>query len=891
MKGKLYFSYTTRTLLRGGSRTVLAVFCVTVGVMALVALQLVGLMVNEALTSNIRALNGGDVAVFSNSASFSQSDLSYFANLQAQGEITSFTAITYQPASSVAPDGHTVQVTLNAVNPAPTGQSGAAYPLVGSLNILQSAGGDARQLLSAAPQNALLTQQLFDDLGVKLGDTIRLTTATHVALTVTVAGDLAPQGGFRSGQFVMLISQAYYRSVAPPQLQFYDQVDLTTATSAQAVQVKQEVLQHFPQASATTADDLIATNRRGVDLVRKFLEVVGLLALLIGGVGIINTVQVQLRRRQKEIAMLKTAGYRRRDLYALFGLEAGLLGLAGGVLGALAGIGMSLVFKRLVENVVQDQLPVVLDWPTVAAGVVVGVLTTLIFGLLPIVKAAAVRPQQVLREVDEGRATGSRALTIGLVAVLSLLFAVLASVILHDILWGLGVVYGTLILLGLLSLVFALLVWLIGLLPVPDWLLLPRLWKSNIKLALRSLGRQKTRAATTLVALFVGVFAVGLILSLGQSLSADKASVNGGQAPYNVIVSVPAAQRSQVDAQLPTLPGLQTHSSMTYTPVMPLCINGQSLSDWLGKSSRFANMSTLSSVQGEDLSQSPNGLASITLATRSSNVVDLSTGRLLNTGDLGTSNILAPVSLAAAPFNLRVGSLLTLRSQQAPGSGAGQYDCAASPATAGARTLTFVGFFTSSDANLTGGLLSGQDLAAALGPQQATYFLKISIAQVGIALHKLGQAVPDAFVQNLGDNSAAIQQATNEVITVLTSIAGLALLAGIVIIANAVGLAMLERRREQGILKSVGYTSRAVLGQVLLEYGIIGGLGGLLAMALVSLALPILSTPRFFNIPLSSSAPLTLAMVLGTALLAMLVAALVAWRATRVRPLEVLRYE
>ncbi len=44
MKTSMYFNYTTRSLLRGGQRTILAVFCVAVGVMAIVALQLVGLL-------------------------------------------------------------------------------------------------------------------------------------------------------------------------------------------------------------------------------------------------------------------------------------------------------------------------------------------------------------------------------------------------------------------------------------------------------------------------------------------------------------------------------------------------------------------------------------------------------------------------------------------------------------------------------------------------------------------------------------------------------------------------------------------------------------------------------------------------------------------------------
>lgn len=94
MKTSLYFNYTTRSLIRGGQRTVLAVFCVAVGVMAIVALQLVGLMVNNALTSNVRDANGGDVAVSSQTRPFTPDDLSFFNPLKNNGTITNYTAIT-----------------------------------------------------------------------------------------------------------------------------------------------------------------------------------------------------------------------------------------------------------------------------------------------------------------------------------------------------------------------------------------------------------------------------------------------------------------------------------------------------------------------------------------------------------------------------------------------------------------------------------------------------------------------------------------------------------------------------------------------------------------------------------------------------------------------------
>jgi len=116
------------------------------------------------------------------------------------------------------------------------------------------------------------------------------------------------------------------------------------------------------------------------------------------------------------------------------------------------------------------------------------------------------------------------------------------------------------------------------------------------------------------------------------------------------------------------------------------------------------------------------------------------------------------------------------------------------------------------------------------------------------------------------------------------------MIAGLIIIANAVALAMLERRREIGILKSVGHTSKSILSTVLIENGLVGLLGSLVAMLLVVGAITALS--RFvFHVELGIGPPLVALIIGATSLITMLVAMIVAWSAVRVRPLDVLRYE
>ncbi len=93
MKTSIYFNYTSRALLRGGQRTILAIFCVAIGVMAVVSLQLVGLMLQHSLTANVRETNGGDIAVTTPGMPLKPGDLTFFDQLKRAGTITNYTAV------------------------------------------------------------------------------------------------------------------------------------------------------------------------------------------------------------------------------------------------------------------------------------------------------------------------------------------------------------------------------------------------------------------------------------------------------------------------------------------------------------------------------------------------------------------------------------------------------------------------------------------------------------------------------------------------------------------------------------------------------------------------------------------------------------------------------
>lgn len=118
----------------------------------------------------------------------------------------------------------------------------------------------------------------------------------------------------------------------------------------------------------------------------------------------------------------------------------------------------------------------------------------------------------------------------------------------------------------------------------------------------------------------------------------------------------------------------------------------------------------------------------------------------------------------------------------------------------------------------------------------------------------------------------------------------MALVAGGVLIANSVGLAMLDRRREMGIFKAIGYSSARILAGIGVEYALLGLLAGVAGMGAVALVFRAINrlrpAARLALDPAQAPAMIALAI-----LIALASAVAVAWRPTHARPLDVLRQD
>ncbi|HKD75826.1 MAG TPA: FtsX-like permease family protein, partial [Ktedonobacterales bacterium] len=716
MKAGLYWSYATRSLRRGGQRTVLAIFCVAVGVMAIVALQLVGLSVNQALLSNIVEANGGDLRMRALPLlPLHQTDLQGFDNLKQQGLIADYATANDYDAVISLPSGQDVEFSLFAVS--------HNFPLVGQANFIAPS-HDLRVQDVVTGDRVIVSSDTYNQLHAHIGDHFQVKLRDGRIIPITIGAEYQDSGEFPPAEIVIsagTVDSAPGPNGTPLTVE-YTTVFMTIPAEHLGA-VEQQLRQQYRTARFITAQDLLQRRQTQVDDIRLFLHLVGLLALFIGGVGIINTMQVLLRRRSVEIAMLKTSGYRQRDLYTLFGLEAALLGVIGGILGAAAGVGASYVVRLVMERAFFLHLPVILDPFTIASGLVIGLVTALIFGLLPIIQASQVRPLAVLREETE---TGqlSRLASVGLLALLSLLFVGLAAVIMGNVLTAALAVYGGAIAIGALGLGFSLLIFGIARLPVYEhprprmilWIVLaigvvvmgfialgvlvavggvavkvfgtigiyvlvllggagiilaggsivfflatlvdslvmfaPRVWKTAVMLAYRNIGRQRARTTATLTALFVGIFGIGMVLVMGQGIKDTIDTTLANALQYNVFVLVTPLQADQVQTTLGAVPGLDQQH-------VGISTVGVVKPTQLGGKSGTDLIQQLD--QNDDLGD-VSGIEGFDL-THGAPFIKLKAGRDLSRGDIGTNHVVVSSDLQAAPFSLHVGDTFTVSSR------------------------------------------------------------------------------------------------------------------------------------------------------------------------------------------------------------------------------------
>ncbi len=147
-----------------------------------------------------------------------------------------------------------------------------------------------------------------------------------------------------------------------------------------------------------TAEDVLGTLTTVLSIVTSVLIGIAGISLLVGGIGITNTMYTAVIERTREIGIMKAIGATRKDIMSVFLIESGLLGLVGGVIGVLIGIALSKLVEyaaivALGTSLIQASFPWYLIVGSLAFSFIIGAAA----GTLPAIQASKMQPVEALR--------------------------------------------------------------------------------------------------------------------------------------------------------------------------------------------------------------------------------------------------------------------------------------------------------------------------------------------------------------------------------------------------------------------------------------------------------------------------------------------------------------
>lgn len=152
-------------------------------------------------------------------------------------------------------------------------------------------------------------------------------------------------------------------------------------------------------------DFTVQTPNQALSAVNTILNIVNLIvigiaaiSLLVGGIGIMNTMFTSILERTREIGIMKAVGAKNRDIMLIFLLESGLLGLTGGVVGAIIGLLLAFGVSFLANSFLgMTLIKISISYGLLTLAILFSLIIGIISGLVPARQASQLKPVDALR--------------------------------------------------------------------------------------------------------------------------------------------------------------------------------------------------------------------------------------------------------------------------------------------------------------------------------------------------------------------------------------------------------------------------------------------------------------------------------------------------------------
>ena len=531
--GWLILRFALREM-RGGLRG-FAVFisCIALGVAAIAGVGSFARSLGDGLAREGRVILGGDVSFSLSQREASTTERAY---LDSQGRVSAAATMRAMARSAA---GENALVEIKAVD--------AAYPLFGNAG-LEPAGDLADALAQRdGVYGAAVDPALLARLNLERGARVTVGGAAIELRAILAAEPDKLAGGIGFGPR-LLISEAALRATGLLQpgslVRWHYRLKVPGADAndrvAQAVVTASE--RQLPDAGweVRTRANASPALGRNIERFTQYLTLVGLTALLVGGVGVANAVKHYLDRRRDTIATLKSLGATGGRVFAIYLAEVMLLATIGTVIGLVVGATLPFAIAAAFGSVLPLPIEPALHGAELSFAVIYGFLTALAFALWPLGRAHDVPVSALYRDAVAPERRIPRKRYVALTALTVVTLAALAVILAYDRKIAAIFIVAAAAVFMTLRLVAMLIMWTARRIPRPRYALL--------RLVLANIHRPGALTPSVVLSLGLGLALLVTLLEIDGNLRNQFVAALPDKAPSVFFVDIQDADAARFDA-------------------------------------------------------------------------------------------------------------------------------------------------------------------------------------------------------------------------------------------------------------------------------------------------------------------------------------------------------
>jgi putative ABC transport system permease protein len=720
------------------------------------------------------------------------------------------------------------------------------------------------------PETVVAADDLLVRLNLKVGDQLKIGTQLFRIASVVVNEPDRLSSTFAAGPRVLIsragleasgllapgsrAGQRYLFKVPKPR-------SGATISDKAVADLKARLEKLLPEAQIIDYRETNPALTQGLDRATSLLSLMSLVALVLGAIGVAMAMRAHLQQRLDTIAIMKSLGARSRQVIKIYLLQTLLLGAAGGLLGVALGVGVQLSFPYLLAKLIHVDTELHVQPTTVFTGLAVGILTTLLFTLPPLLDIRGVRPILILRRaVDDSedpfvagiwRKITKNLAQIGAAVLILAGLAAIATTLSDSVVVGqvfsLGLVGVLGVLLGASAALLAGLRFFLS----KTRLHLP----SSVRHGLANLYRPGNPSAALLAALGMGVMQIMTVYLVQKAVVSELHISAAPNLPNVFLIDITNSEIGGIRTLL------KAQHSITAEPEMLPVV-----------SSRVIDINGVPANEAKLKNFPRRMLRSISLtwsatAPPGTKVVE---GKWWTADEKGP--VVAIEQRLAPRLGVHVGSRISFAAQDT-------------------QIVATVVALTKADGQHAYSRAEFILPQAALAGLPVVWYggVHVDPAHVGELQRALYAAYPTVTVINVAQALETVRAVVIQITYVIQFLAAFSIFAGLIILASSIAGTRYRRIREVVVLKTLGATRRRIATVFSIEFAVLGLVAGVVGIGFANIIARVLLTR--LTVAYHFQWVWTVEALLGTAALTVATGWLASHRILGRKPLEVLREE